>query len=97
MDGVTPELRQLGYNHIGDIDILDGIIYGGIEGDANALMASWNTSDLTMIRYVESSFGGLPWVAIDPVSRNIFSLQWNEPHNLQGSSSFLYPANAFRR
>ena len=83
MDAVTEDLRKLGYNHVGDIDVLDGIIYGGIEGDGNALMASWNTSDLQMIKYVESSFSGLPWVAIEPTTKELYSAQWNEPHNIQ--------------
>lgn len=83
MDAVTEDLRKQGYNHVGDIDILDGVIYGGIEGDGNALMAAWNTSNLAMIKYVESRFGGLPWVAIHPVTKELYSLQWGEAHNLQ--------------
>lgn len=46
-------LAARSYNHIGDIDVLDGIIYGGLEDrkDGNGIMMSWNSSTLQMIRY----------------------------------------------
>ena len=48
-EAIPQELRGEGYNHIGDIDILDGIIYSGIEGGPTARLASWNTTDLSFI------------------------------------------------
>jgi len=49
---IPSELTDLSYNHIGDIDVLEGVIYGGLEdrNDGMGIMACWNTSTLEMIR-----------------------------------------------
>lgn len=47
-DAVTPELRNLSYNHIGDIDLVGDVIYGGIEADPG--------TDLSMIRYTVTQY-----------------------------------------
>lgn len=77
-NAIPPELQSLSYNHIGDIDILDGVIYGGLEdrNDGNGVLASWNTTTLEMINYRITEQKDMPWVAIDPSTTNIWSSVW---------------------
>jgi hypothetical protein len=59
---IPDELRDLGYNHIGDIDCVGGIVYGGMEGGAGGgILAAWNASDLTLLRYAYTQQSGMPW------------------------------------
>jgi hypothetical protein len=82
---IPQELNKLRYNHIGDIDIADGIIYGGLESgaDGNGILAAWNTSDLSIIRYAVTDMPGMPWVAIHPETKLIYSAIWNDCCQLQ--------------
>jgi len=90
-DAVTPDMRATGCDHIGDIDVLDGIIYGGIEGCAGGgVLATWNSTDLQMIRHTTTTQKDMPWVAIDPTSKYIYSAVWNDCCNLQ-----VYDMNTF--
>ena len=92
-DGIPEELRALKYDHIGDIDVLDGVIYGGVENkdsNMNAVLATWNASDLQMIRYkVTTETYHMPWVAVDSSTRLIYSAQWN------GDELMVYDATSF--
>ena len=64
-DAVTPELRNLSYNHVGDIDVVGDVIYGGIEADhGTGILAAWSVKDLSMIRYTVTQQKGMPWVAV---------------------------------
>jgi hypothetical protein len=75
---------KLTYNHIGDIDVLDGIIYGGMEAkNGNGILAMWNTSDLTMIRYRVTEQKDMPWVALNTDTRRIYSAIWGDTDRLQ--------------
>jgi hypothetical protein len=60
---IPPELQDLTYNHIGDIDILGGVIYGGLEdrNDGNGVLAAWDTQNLTMTRYRVTEQRDMPW------------------------------------
>ena len=53
-NAIPQELTDLSYNHIGDIDALNGVLYGGLEdrNDGMGILASWNTSTLELIKYV---------------------------------------------
>jgi hypothetical protein len=77
-NAIPPELQALSYNHIGDIDVMDGLIYGGLEdrNDGNGVLATWNTSTLEMTNYRITEQKDMPWVAIDPSTTNIWSLPW---------------------
>ncbi len=72
------------YNHIGDIDIIDGLIIGGIEAkEGNGVLASWNTTDLSLIKYKVTEQSDMPWVAIDKTTRQIYSCVWGDQNQLQ--------------
>jgi hypothetical protein len=87
--GIPDELHNMGFDHIGDIDveISTGLLYGGIEGGnnengKNAYLATYNTTDLSIVSYKEISQDGAPWVCIDPAQRNVFSSPWNEKRQI---------------
>jgi len=79
-DAIPPELRKRRFDHIGDIDIdvSTGIIYGGFESSTEdiGIIASWNSTDLSLIKYVETTQSGMPWVAVDPSKRLLYSAVW---------------------
>jgi hypothetical protein len=82
--GIPEDLLKMTYNHIGDIDVLDGIIYGGMEAkDGNGILATWNTSDLQLIRYRITEQKDMPWVAIKTDTRKIYSCAWGDTDRLQ--------------
>lgn len=60
---IPDELTALRYNHIGDIDHDQGIIYGGMEtSDHNpGILGAWNATDLSIIKYVYTEQDGMPW------------------------------------
>lgn len=82
---IPPELRDLGYAHIGDIDSSGSVIYGGIEvkgGSHPGVLAKWRTSDLSLIGYNFTTMDGMPWVAVDAKTRRLYSAVWNDRANL---------------
>lgn len=89
---IPEELIHASYNHIGDIDVYDGIIYGGIEAkNGNAALAKWHSSNLTLISYTITEQKGLPWVAVDPSSELLYSALWNDCCQLQ-----IYDMHSFK-
>jgi hypothetical protein len=60
---IPDELTKLRYNHIGDIDHDQGIVYGGMEtsDDNPGILGAWNATDLSIIKYVYTEQNGLPW------------------------------------
>lgn len=77
-------MRALGCDHIGDIDVYDGIIYGGIEGcEGGGVLATWSTTDLQMLRHATTIQKDMPWVAIEPSTTNLYSAVWNDCCSLQ--------------
>lgn len=75
----------MGYDHIGDIDvdIPQGLLYGGMEGGPSGVLGIWNTTDLSFIRYEMTDQKGMPWVALDPSSGYLYSAVWNDCCTLQ--------------
>lgn len=82
---IPEELVKLRYNHIGDIDHDQGIIYGGMEtsGSEVGILGAWNATDLTMIKYVYTEQKGLPWVAVNPSTRSLYANVWNQVDGIQ--------------
>lgn len=82
---------KLTYNHIGDIEVFEGIIYGGMEAkNGNGILATWNTSDLTLLKYRVTEQKDMPWVAIHSETRRIYSAIWGDTDHLQ-----LYDLDTF--
>lgn len=91
---IPEELRQQGYDHIGDIDVCNGLIYGGIEksradGNGQGVLITWNTTDLSILTYRTTTQSGMPWVSVDPSARLVYSAVWNGPEFL------LYDMDSF--
>lgn len=65
--------------------ILLGAIYGGLESSevSEGIIAAWNTSDLSLIKYKVTSQHKMPWVAVNPKTRLLYSAVWNDCCNLQ--------------
>eukprot|EP00599_Poterioochromonas_sp_BG-1_P003664 CAMPEP_0173148778 /NCGR_PEP_ID=MMETSP1105-20130129/9930_1 /TAXON_ID=2985 /ORGANISM="Ochromonas sp., Strain BG-1" /LENGTH=196 /DNA_ID=CAMNT_0014063513 /DNA_START=207 /DNA_END=797 /DNA_ORIENTATION=+ len=82
---IPEELGKQRYNHIGDIDVFEGVIYGGLESSevSEGIIAAWNTSDLSLIKYKLTSQHKMPWVAVNPKTRLLYSAVWNDCCNLQ--------------
>lgn len=61
------------------------MLYGGLESskENQGILAAWNASDLSIIRYTETTQDGMPWVAVDPATRLLYSAVWNDCCNLQ--------------
>lgn len=64
---IPDELTKLRYNHIGDIDHDQGIVYGGMEtSDSDVgILGAWNATDLSIIKYVYTEQEGMPWLVLD--------------------------------
>lgn len=83
-NGIPKELRELGYDHIGDIEVFNNIIYGGMEGDnPNALLGKWNATTLELIEYKKiNNQNGAPWVTVNPDLQLVYSANWNDINNI---------------
>jgi hypothetical protein len=82
---IPVELGKQRYNHIGDIDVFEGVIYGGMESNDvyEGILGAWNATDLSLIRYQVTPQHKMPWVAVDPSTRLIYSAVWNDCCSLQ--------------
>jgi len=77
-NAIPQELRDEGYDHIGDIEVDSGILYGGIEGGPTGVLARWNTSTLELINYVKiTQQKGVPWVTFNPDNKKLYAQEWN--------------------
>jgi len=85
-NAIPQELKDLKFDHIGDIDCVaaDGVIYGGFEQGSGTpgILAAWNSTDLTVIRYKDIAQNGAPWVAADPMTRLLYSTSWNDQNRI---------------
>jgi hypothetical protein len=65
---------------------------GGLEdrGDGMGVMACWNSSTLEMIRFRVTEQRDMPWVAVDPETRSVWSASWGEEttFNIWSSETF---------
>ena len=90
LDATPQELKDQKYNHIGEIDHAEGVIFGGIEQkDGNGVqrnglgvLAKWSAKDLSLLGYSVTEQDGMPWVAVDTQSRQLYSAVWNSKQNL---------------
>ena len=58
-DAIPEDLRAEGFNHIGDIDYLDGYLYGGMEGGSGGAIGLWNATDLSFVKYTRVEQNGV--------------------------------------
>lgn len=96
---IPEDLADSGHNHIGDIDMADGIIYAPIE-DGHVFAEPWivlydaQTLEPTGQRYllpVSVQRDGVPWVAVDWPRGVAYSMEWNDTGKL-----FVYRLSDFQ-
>lgn len=51
--------------------------------NGNGILATWNTSDLQLIRYRVTEQKDMPWVALKTDTRKIYSAIWGDTDKLQ--------------
>jgi hypothetical protein len=88
--------NHIGGNHIGDIDVFEGKVYAPVEDggqgpfndpeyqkpyialyDAKSLLYTGRAYALPL----ELHEAGVPWVAINPVTREVYTGEWDMPHD----------------
>lgn len=96
---IPTDLADTNHNHIGDIDVSDGIIYAPIE-DGPAHKEPWivlydaDTLQPTGDRYllpVSVQRDGVPWIAVDKPRGVAYSMEWNDTGKL-----FVYRLQDFQ-
>ena len=77
-DFIPKELRDQGYNHVGDIDYYNGVIYAGVEWSSTSpgVLAAYDAQSLEMLNYTVTAQEGMPWVAAH--DGKLYSTKWNE-------------------
>ncbi|MDQ2621582.1 MAG: hypothetical protein M3Y45_00920 [Actinomycetota bacterium] len=89
-DAIPDHLRYTGHNHIGDIDVHDGLLYAPIE-DGPQYLSPWiavyraDTLDWTGRSYQlprQHLTEGVPWVAIDGPRGVAYTAEWNDTTRL---------------
>ncbi len=82
---IPPDIYALGGNHIGDIDVHDGVLYAPIEDgpafqhpfvvtfDAATLAATGTEWSLPQAQQTQ----GVPWVAVDGVRNVVYTSDWD--------------------
>ena len=69
---IPDRLRSEGYNHVGDIDYNNGVIYAGLERSSTSpgILASYDATSLQMLNYTVTEQQGMPWVAVMSMARS---------------------------
>ncbi|MBN8867390.1 MAG: hypothetical protein J0H98_07535 [Solirubrobacterales bacterium] len=90
MTAIPSDLSDSGHNHIGDIDVADGILYAPIE-DGPGYAAPWivlydaETLQPTGDRYllpVSVLRDGVPWIAVDKPRGVAYTMEWGDTGKL---------------
>lgn len=85
---IPERMKQLGYDHIGDIDVFNGIIYAPIEEPNYTHPAiAWYSTELKFMNYVATHQSHMPWVAVDPSTKLLYSSEYD-------NVTYLYVYNA---
>lgn len=76
----------LGYNHIGDIDIFESVVYAPVEEDSytRPAIVLYNETDVNMgyLKYFATKQMHMPWVAVDSRTRYLFSSEFDNVTSL---------------
>ncbi len=93
VDNVQPvpkAIADLGGNHIGDIDVADGLLYAPIEDGPAYLHPTIVTYDAATLEPTGASYPistdlltqGVPWVAVDAPRRRVYTAEWDPTERL---------------
>jgi hypothetical protein len=86
---LPPELALAGDNHIGDIDYYNGLIYAPVEDGDQYQKPHIALYDAQTLLYTGVSYpldvaihqAGVPWVAVDHDRREVYTAEWDMPHD----------------
>ena len=82
---IPEELKKQGYDHIGDIDYFEGIIYAPVEDYRykNGTFVLYFAENLTYTgKYIKTSQSHMPWCAIDPETQLLYSSEFDNVRSL---------------
>ena len=80
---IPSELTEQGYDHIGDIEVNNGVLYGGVEGGPTGIIGCWNTTTLEMINYIKiTEQKGMPWVTVNPNTNLLYTSEWSNTERI---------------
>jgi hypothetical protein len=84
-DPIPEELKRLGENHVGDIDVVSGFIFAPIEDGPKyrrPFVGIYTASDLDLVKLLEISPewlpDGIPWITADPDHQTLITAQYHQ-------------------
>jgi len=88
---IPQNIQQLGGNHIGDIDVLDGTLYAPIENGPDYTSSYVVTYDAATLEPTGNQYllpqplltKGVPWVAVDGPRRRAYAAEWEPTERIQ--------------
>lgn len=97
-DAIPQEIKELGGNHIGDIDYADGLIYAPIEDGStyqHPFVGIYTSQDLELVKTLSLSKewqpDGVPWVTTDAAHQTLITSSYGHPDRIN-----LYDLNTGR-
>jgi len=84
-DPIPKEMVREGYNHIGDIDVFEGMVYAPVENVyyANAAFMLYYAENLTYTGIcVKTEQSHMPWCAINPATGCLYSSEFSNVNRL---------------
>ncbi|KJE94705.1 hypothetical protein CAOG_05307 [Capsaspora owczarzaki ATCC 30864] len=77
-------VSALGYNHIGDIDIYNGVLYAPIEEDSytRPAIVTYDPMTLEYTGLVQTTQKHMPWVAVSSLYKFLFSSEFDNVTSL---------------
>ncbi|MFL5813194.1 MAG: hypothetical protein ACJ763_06420 [Bdellovibrionia bacterium] len=84
-DPIPEELKRLGENHVGDIDVVSGFVFAPIEDGPKyqrPFVGIYTGSDLELVKLLELSPewlpDGIPWITADLEHQTLITAQYNK-------------------
>lgn len=82
---IPPDIAKQGGNHIGDIDVYDGLLYAPIEDGKAYLHPYVVTYDASTLQPTGKEYAlpqklltqGVPWVAVDGPRKRVYTAEWD--------------------
>lgn len=94
IDGIPAELAALGFDHIGDIDVYNGVIYASLDSEAgdyqNGHIALFSATDLSYLGVLQPMVGSesnphndvASWVAVDGSAGLAYGKEWKSGNTI---------------
>ena len=100
---IPQSLKDMGFNHFGDLDCFDGKLFVPIEGTQPCKIAVFRASDLSFLAAADMIIPGsdkalkqtnASWCAIDPVTKILWTSNFNNVKEIFGYSYTLQDTKA---